>query len=114
MFMSRSMAFEMEIPEVEVLIEIQETEGALQVTTYDVKFTSNVTVTASVAGTVGRVVDFFGGLSNMTLGGNDLLLIKSSSRRYIQRIADAVRRFIADPPPLPLAQSRGRPSVTFY
>ncbi|XP_049269266.1 uncharacterized protein LOC119386926 isoform X1 [Rhipicephalus sanguineus] len=115
MFMSRSVTFEMEIPEVEVILEIQETEDALQVTTYDLTFTSNVTVTASVEGTVGRIFDFFGGLSNVTLGDDDLLLIKSSSRRYVQQIAEAVRGFIADPPPMPMAQiRRGRPSVTFY
>ncbi|KAL3175246.1 hypothetical protein MRX96_010867 [Rhipicephalus microplus] len=105
--MSRSVAFEMEIPEVEVFLEIQETEDSLQITTYDVTFTSNVTVTPTVAGTVGWLVDLFGGLSNTTLEDNDLQLIKSSSRRYVQRIVDAVKSFIADPPPIPSAQRRG-------
>ncbi|KAH6939539.1 hypothetical protein HPB50_019221 [Hyalomma asiaticum] len=112
-FVSKSVAFEMEIPEVEVILEVQEAEDALRVTTYDVTFTANVTVTSSVPGAVGSVVNFFGGLPNMTLGDGDLELLKSSSRTYVQRIADAIAGFIADPPPIPIAQKRGRPSAAF-
>lgn len=102
-YMSTSATFDVRIPALEVLLEIQETEDALQVMTYDVTFTSNVTVTTSTSGALGTVFDFFGGLPEKTLEEEDLQLLKASSLKYVQRIVDAVRSFIADPPPIPIS-----------
>ncbi|XP_054925887.1 uncharacterized protein [Dermacentor andersoni] len=112
-FVSTSATFDLRIPALEAVLEIQETEDSLRVITYNLTFTSNVTVTTSTTGAVGTVFDFFGGLPEKTLEDEDLQLLSSPSLKYVQRVVDAVRSFIADPPPVPVPQSQGRPSVTF-
>ncbi|XP_075560284.1 uncharacterized protein LOC142592628 [Dermacentor variabilis] len=101
-FVSTSATFDLRIPALEAVLEIQETENSLRVITYNLTFTSNVTVTTSTTGAVGTVFDFFGGLPEKTLEDEDLQLLSSSSLKYVQRVVDAVRSFIADPPPVPM------------
>ncbi|KAK8778298.1 hypothetical protein V5799_020361 [Amblyomma americanum] len=98
-YVTTDIMVDVQIPEVEAVLEIKENNTGLQIVAYELNFTAPVTVKAKPLGKfVGTFVNLIGGLSDMTLGAEELKQFEVSSSKYVQSIARTIQEIIADPP----------------
>lgn len=71
--------------------------NSLEIVNYQLNFTAPVNLTATPLGTVGSVVNFFGGVPERTLAQDELKQLKNASKKYFQQVVNNIALFIADP-----------------